>query len=224
MKTYLIQEIINKGLRINSYIVKVTRVSRGRFREERNLVLNLFLDNCVAELLHMKIFFGRPPYYKPWIEVFNINPLIILGEEKIGYFDSTIEDALLDYLSAVIEPGDRLFIEYYRDHETLAALERGVPITATRLGYKLLKRGFTWFKDWYFPEGFMEGNPKLQAEKPISRRHRLIQLKEICIELINFIKNTASSKEPIIRKAYSRAKETLESLTRELECQISIAT
>lgn len=59
----------------------------------------------------------------------------------------------------------------------------GLPTVTTRLGFELFKRDFTWFKDWYFPEGFREGSEKLQAEKPIDEEHRLFHLENIEKEL-----------------------------------------
>ena len=217
MKKNLIRKIIDEGLKVNSYIIIVSRVFQGRFREERNIIFSISSGDYVVELLHMKVFFGRPPYYRPWIEVFNINNSILLGSQRINYFDSTVEDTILNFLASVLEPGERLFIEYYRDYETLKALEKGIPIVATRLGYKLLKRGFTWFKDWYYPEGFMEGNPKLQAEKPLSNNHRFMQLQSIYRELLQFINSTSSFQDRIISRAISRAKEVLEFLSKEIE-------
>jgi hypothetical protein len=60
------------GLHVGDYIVKVTRISRGRFREEENMVLSIIREGVQRDLLHMKIFYGRPPYYRAWIELFNI--------------------------------------------------------------------------------------------------------------------------------------------------------
>jgi hypothetical protein len=78
----------------------------------------------------------------------------------------------------------------------------------------LFRRGFTWFKDWYFPEGFMEGDQKLQAEKPIdehaSQRHRARWVREINV----FIERAGPNpgEQRIIADALHRAgilKETL---------------
>ncbi|MHA1209321.1 MAG: DUF1122 family protein [Candidatus Freyarchaeota archaeon] len=46
------------------------------------------------------------------------------------------------------------------------------------LGYKLFQLGFTWFKDWYFAEGFWEGGVKLQGEKT-NEQNRNRQLEKI---------------------------------------------
>jgi hypothetical protein len=69
----------------------------------------------------------------------------------------------------------------------LENIELGVPPHLTRLGFILLENGFTWFKDWYYPEGFMGGNPKLQAEKPINDEVKQKHLENLCIETTLFI-------------------------------------
>lgn len=75
-----------------------------------------------------------------------------------------------------------MFVEYEWDHVTIRELEFGIPPALSRLGYKLLVRGFTWFKDWYYPEGFMEGGRKLQAEKPTKPDHARENLKAITLQ------------------------------------------
>ena len=111
------------------------------------------------------VFPGRPPFYRPWIELFDIDSSIY----------PVVEDTILDAAAAVLPPGSPLYVEYLWDAATARELEQGVHPALTRLGLRLLARGFTWFKDWYYPEGFLEGGPKLQAEKPVSleqaRRH-----------------------------------------------------
>jgi len=48
---------------------------RGRFKEEFNVEVKL----GGVHLCHIKIFTGRPPYYKPWAEVFNMSPRFVGG-------------------------------------------------------------------------------------------------------------------------------------------------
>ncbi len=206
-------DVLSNGLSVGDYRVKVLRFSRGRFREELNVTIGLVLGNDVSELLYMKVFTGRPPFYRPWIEVFGIRSVIRISGIELRYFDSRVEDKFLELISSAIEPGDRLFIEYYNDYETLKALELGVPPVATRLGFKLFMNGFTWFKDWYYPEGFMEGNPKLQAEKPLTPRDKLRHLDSIRRELNGFIKSYSSlAKIEVIAKSISRAKRILDEI------------
>lgn len=66
-----------------------------------------------------------------------------------------------------------------------------MPPPVSRLGYKLFKLGFTWFKDWYFAEGFWEGRQKLQGEKP-NDESRIRQFKQIYIEVEAFLEKEQS--------------------------------
>jgi len=102
-----------------------------------------------SHLCHIKIFTGRPPHYGPWAEVFNLSP---------------------DFVGPVGAP--RLLrltqihgAEYIEDGETFNALRRGISPEETWLGRLLTRCGFCIIKDWYFPEGWLEGGMKLQAEK-----------------------------------------------------------
>ena len=68
---------------------------------------------------------------------------------------------------------------------------------ATRLGYQLYKRGFTWFKVWYYPEGFYEGGQKIQAEKPVSRERMLQHVKQHLEEIREFMERRRNGSQYI---------------------------
>ncbi len=151
-----------------------SRAWRGRFPEEWNLDIDVCPGNECGRAFSVKVFLGRPPY-RAWAEVHSVvRPELMLG---------AVEDHVIGVLSSWLRPGETLYFEYVWDPITTRELELGVPPQASRLGYKLLMHGFTWMKDWYYPEGFMEGSPKLQAEKPLSpghgRRHLLGLLGEV---------------------------------------------
>lgn len=141
-----IKEIV-KGIKINDFIIYAKKVSKGRFLEEENLDIFVKKEELESRLLHIKIFYSRKPYYKPWVEFFSINAQINLEGKIINYFDSIFEYELLSLFSNFLNKGGKIFIEYYNDEETRKQLERGFPIPVTRLGYNLFKLGFTWFKD-----------------------------------------------------------------------------
>ncbi|MGC8994535.1 MAG: DUF1122 family protein [Pyrobaculum sp.] len=125
---------------------------KGRFKEEYNAELYIGEDL----LCHVKIFTGRPPYYGPWAEVFNINPRYVATEwERHVYC----------VFHRHMEPGDVLYAEYVDDLQTFQALQRGEPPEATRLGRLLIHCGYRIVKNWYHPEGWLEGGMKLQAVK-----------------------------------------------------------
>jgi len=125
---------------------------RGRYPEE----VDFLIYRGGEALCVVKVFKGRPPYYSPWAEVFNISQ------------GASAEDLrhVLCVLYRHMEPGDVLYLEYVGDRETLAQLQRGIPPGETRLGKLLEQCGFKIVKDWYFPEGGLKGGMKLQAVKP----------------------------------------------------------
>lgn len=159
---------------------------RGRFPEEKNIEIYLGHGDSWQRLLVLKVFNGRPPFYRRWVEVFSVNPELSFGPISYTFVDSPEEKMFINCLSRNVNPGEWLYIEYIYDGETWKALEIGVPPHLTRLGFMLLDNGFTWFKNWYYPEGFMEGNPKLQAEKPLNENVKRRQVEELCKEAIEF--------------------------------------
>ncbi len=169
-------------------------------------------DGGEETVLYLLVFLGRGEFYRAWIEVFGAKRELHLGRGSLVFPGSELEARVLDAVSASLGPGERLFIEYLYDEETMRALELGVPAPATRLGYELFIRGFRWFKDWYFPEGFMEGGPKLQAEKPLGKRHEERLLAETRKELEEFIRAWRGSRDPVITGALERAQQLLAAL------------
>lgn len=206
---YDIIKRLSSGLRINDCVIRAVNIRGGRFREEYNALVVLESTGSPEELFDLKVFTGRPPYYRPWVEVFNIRGSFGPNDAR-GFYAGRVEDALLDLLSEALEPGERLYIEYYSDWETTRALELGVPPAATRLGYKLFVRGFTHLRDWYFPEGFMEGGPKLQAEKPYPEEGK-DPLSAAIEELYLFIQRYRglSRHSDVVARAIERAAELL---------------
>ncbi len=154
-----------------------------------------------------KIFTGRLPYYRPWIELFDIYGYLIMGGKEVEYFDSELEHGVLRFFADMLGPGENFFVEYYRDEETRRQLQTGVPAPATRLGALLYRRGFTWFKDWYYPEGFMEGEQKLQGEKPLDTEGKTRQNARLLRELEGFIDRRDDQQADHLQRAYSRATE-----------------
>ncbi len=174
---------LQRGITKNGHILSAQNIGQGRFREELNFELHYHNDNRDNYLLYAKIFQGRPPDYLPWVELFDIEASLNTESGSESYYGSTLEDLVLSVFSDHLGAGASLFVEYYADHETRKQLQLGLPVVLTRLGSKMWHLGFTWFKDWYFPEGYLEGNQKLQGEKPINgqaeKRHNEAMLHEI---------------------------------------------
>lgn len=135
---------------MDSFRPFAARARRGRFREETNF--ELYLGGRLVGVV--KAFAGRPPYYGPWVEVFNLDPRLV---------GTDLERHLFCVLYRHMESGEVLYVEYIHDGETYFQLQRGVLPGRTRLGAVLEACGFEVVKDWYFPEGWLEGGPKLQA-------------------------------------------------------------
>jgi len=132
------------------------------------------LELCVLKLNGRDVgtaffFSGRPPYYPKWLELI-YDP----WPRREG-----LEVALFRWVMELLGPGGRFFVVYVKDLETRKLLERGFHPADTPLGLSLLMAGFTWFKDWYFPEGGAEGGLKLQANVPVSDDEAVRQLFEL---------------------------------------------
>ena len=190
-------EIFKRGVNTPYGVIKLERLKQGRFIEEFNLDLSLDGES----LLTMKVFLGRKPYYGEWVEVFGIKPKL---KNEYAFFGSSIEKAVLNAITPYFS---KVFIEYFEDKETTKELQKGVPPALSRLGSELLKRGYTYFRDWYIPEGLMEGGHKIQAEKPKNEEIKKRHIENILEEFEEF-KKKCDDKE-LVQKVELRAKELL---------------
>ena len=96
---------------------------------------------------------------------------------------------VLPEIAGALEPGSSLMVAYEGD-ETEAALRRRVPPAATPLGLAMLRAGFRWFKDWYYPEGGREGGTKLQGTLPLDDERRKRAEDDLKRELRAFLKRS----------------------------------
>ena len=160
-----IAEEIRRALQEYHNITPTIKIQRMKIKGIKKIEIIINGQHTLTILA----FQGRPPHYRPWIEFTNINPRQY----------PQIEDTILDIIAQNTPPATPLYIEYLWDKTTLKELETGTHPALTRLGAKLLIRGYTWFKDWYYPEGWLEGTQKLQAEKPQTPQQAKQHLKTI---------------------------------------------
>ncbi|RUM28512.1 MAG: DUF1122 domain-containing protein [Aquifex sp.] len=189
------ENFVNKfeeGIITDIGTIKLKKLSQGRFIEEFNLDLEVNGES----LLTLKVFLGRYPYWNPWIEVFGIKPRI-KGKD---FWNSEAEREVYNIISRYFP---KVFVEYFEDKETAKELQKGVPPALSRLGFELLKRGYTYFRDWYIPEGLMEGGHKIQAEKPLNEEIMKKHIKKLQEEYREFIqKCTDENLKKKIEKRY----------------------
>ncbi|HEV3408624.1 MAG TPA: DUF1122 family protein, partial [Gaiellaceae bacterium] len=155
-------------------------VRRGRFPEELDAVVLAGDDGSPA--IRLKYFAGRRSAgVLPWIEA----SLARDGEEAY-------RAELVAALAALLPPGGYLMIAY-GDDETERGLKRRFPPAVTPLGKALLDAGCTWFKDWYYPEGWMEGGMKLQGNVPVSAEARAEGLGAVRREIAEWLEAAADA-------------------------------
>ncbi|MBS3816212.1 MAG: DUF1122 family protein [Candidatus Thermoplasmatota archaeon] len=198
---------LKEGVRVQDVTILGEEFREGRISSQKYFDLKLRLGEEKKKLMQVSVYYGKVPHYKPWIELFSIHPKLIFEEKTIHFFGSDIETFILNTFSDSLGDGGRIFIEYQHDKSTRERLSVGIPEPCTRLGYELFKRDFTWFKDWYFAEGFYEGGQKLQAEKAIDEEHRRKHLKRIEKEVTDLLE-----KDELEEKLEERAYKVLDKI------------
>jgi len=207
-----------EGKRLNDYALYVNNMSRGRFIEETNFELYLKAnDGEISEnpVVRGKYFSGRGEFYKPWLEIYYDNLAKFKSSKRVDLSEKELEENLFKHLSSLLPPGSHIMVVYLNHEETRRGLERGVPAPVTSIGYLLWKSGCTWFKDWYFAEGFWEGDVKLQGNKPVNKENRRKDLLEIRKELTDFLKRE-KRKEKLFLDARKRAEDLLKRMASEI--------
>lgn len=174
------------GRRLGRGTLRLLHVRRGRFPEERRFGLGLRGEG--APLLEGIAFDGRDPI-RPWME-FDCRPGPLAPVER---------EELFRLLGRAVGPGGHLSVKYEPHPESAMALAAGVPPPATPLGLLLWTAGCRWFKDWYYPEGWLEGDAKLQGNIPLDADHRRRRESEAAAELRGWLRRSGGF-EPRLRE------------------------
>ncbi|MFP4559108.1 MAG: DUF1122 family protein [Archaeoglobaceae archaeon] len=202
-----------KKLNGNSYLVKTYE---GRFNNETRFELFLVDRDAITEkpVIYGRYFTGES-YYRPWLEI-HYNETIDFGSRKLSLMEVRMDEELFKQLSGLLPPASHIMVFYSNYPETEKALSLDVPPPATYIGYLLFMAGCTWFKDWYFPEGFMEGGVKLQGNKPLNEEHRRKALSRLKSELLQFLERD-KGESGLLLDAEKRAKKVLNLIENELQ-------
>ncbi len=169
--------------------LRLVDVRPGRFPEERDAAV-LVEGETVTRLKH---FAGRRSAgVPPWIEAGVVRD----DEDFMGELVAALADLL--------PPGGRLMV-LYGDDETERGLKRRFPPVVTPIGKALFDAGCTWFKDWYYPEGWMEGEFKLQGNKPVSDNSRSAQLAEVRKRVEEWLGEIHGADDEVVARARERA-------------------
>lgn len=204
--------------KLDGYSIKMGKTSAGRYSEAVNFELYLVDqkgESCDNPVIWGTFFGGRGEVYKPWVEVYFKEEVTFKSSGTLKLADAGIDGALFRALVELIPPGGHIMVVYLNHENTRKGLERGVPAPATPIGYLLWKSGCTWFKDWYFAEGFREGDVKLQGDKPLNEENMRKNLLEMRKELDEFLKKE-KRKEKLILDARKRAEDVLKDIKREI--------
>jgi len=175
------------------------------------------VDGEISEnsVVRGKYFSGRGEFYKPWLEIYYNKLAKFKPSKTVSLFDMGLDENLFKHLLNLLPTGSHIMVVYSNHEETRRGLERGVPAPATPIGYLLWKSGCTRFKDWYFAEGFWEGDVKLQGSKPLNEEERRKDLLETRKELTEFLKKEKGV-EKLFLDARKRAENVLKDIAREI--------
>lgn len=192
-----------EGCKVGPRSLRLLHVRRGRFPEEKRF--EMALGDGEAPVLSGIAFEGRPPIRR-WME-FRYDPGLLSGGEP---------EALFRLLGRAVGPGGHLSVKYESpEHQVTArALAAGVPPPATPLGFLLWTGGCRWFKDWYYPEGWLEGEQKLQGNLPLDAAHRRKREAEAAADLRAWLGKTDRFDKDLLKKCVPLGKRVQGSISK----------
>ncbi len=200
------------GKRIGDYAIHVSELEPTRLLGAWRFTLRLKDrgGRLSSPLVQGRYFEGRGRWIRPWLEV-DYRPLTDFCGSKVSITEG-LDVELFNALAGILPPGGSIMVKYGEHFDTARALALNVPPPATPLGYLLWRSGSRWFKDWYFPEGWLEGDQKLQGNKPFDVKHRKLREKETAAELRKFIKNKFSLEDSLLDRCRELARKILNSI------------
>lgn len=218
METILFNELIQKlsaGVSVEYGAIYCRESSFARSEAERRFTLFFKSDALHVDVLDVVFFKGMKPWYNPWIEITYPYPLKIRKNQmEFSFLNSDVEKKIIDLCCQHLPSAGKIFVSYDQDMETAKALMLNIPPPLTRLGFLLLESGCTWFKDWYFPEGGLEGGQKLQGEKPLDQKNKERQILKLRKQIMAYIdaKKEVSSLDAVEHQALERGDDVLKLL------------
>lgn len=209
------------GKKLGDITLEVRDLRKGRTDSETYFNLYASREGLLSRrpVVQGLFFVGRGEYIKPWIE-FRYDPLVSFpGGGELDLEVAGLSGELFELLGSLVPPGGSLMVIYGAEPHPLAretenGLKRDFPPMVTPLGHYLWIAGFRWFKDWYFPEGWLEGAMKLQATRPLdkkTRARREYEARSMLEEFITKVDREPGAPDPEQARALSRAKEVLAS-------------
>lgn len=130
----------------------------------------------------------------PWLEI-RYNPWIG-GNPEDQPLDFDDQETLFEALGQALLPGSYVMLSCDGHPDSLRALSVDVPPPCTALGFLLWRAGARWYKVWYYPEGWREGNEKVQGNLPTDDEHEATRTEERLDEIRAFLESDMANEYP----------------------------
>ncbi|MEJ5186810.1 MAG: DUF1122 family protein [Candidatus Geothermincolales bacterium] len=206
-----------EGHRVGSCSLHPARLKMGRTPREAYFALFLscpegMSEDPVVEGLYRRAGDGGGG---SWVE-FRYRPALgFPGGALLDLEDAGLTREVFLSLKDLIGPGGSFHVVYGAEphpffRETERGLKLGFPPFLTPLGKVLWECGFRWFKDWYFPEGWLEGSMKLQATLPLDEGAAQERARDASAELRAFLERVEGGmveRGELLERAMARARD-----------------
>jgi len=163
----------------------------------------------ISAVIEGLISLGRKEITPGWIDI-DIFPKVTINSNKIELdFQQLIN--IMEFLGKFLPQGGHIMFSYSMitgetelHKETWISLQKGIPEALSPIGELLVHAGAVSFKNWYFAEGALEGNIKLQGNIPLNINDAKDKIRALIQEIEIFIDENRERKERHIVKALER--------------------
>ena len=176
----------------------------------------------VSAVIEGLISLGREEITPGWIDI-DIFPIATINGNNIELNFQQLTN-ILEYLGNYLPKGSHIMFSYSMitgetelHKETWISLQKGIPEALSPIGELLVHAGALSFKNWYFAEGALEGNIKLQGNIPLSDEDTKNKVRNLMQEIELFIDMNRENKQEHVVKALDRFERIKPALLEKLQ-------
>jgi len=166
-------------------------------------------DASVSAVIEGLISLGRKDITPGWFDI-DIYPGVKINNQNFELSFSQLCN-IISFLGKNLPKGSHIMFSYSMitgetdlHKETWRALQKQIPAPLTPIGELLVHGGALSFKNWYFAEGALEGNIKLQGNIPLDKKDTRIKTRKLMEEIENYMNENRERDDEVVIRALER--------------------
>ncbi|MHA2358530.1 MAG: DUF1122 family protein, partial [Candidatus Heimdallarchaeaceae archaeon] len=166
-------------------------------------------NSSVSAVIEGLISLGRKDITPGWFDI-DIYPRVKINNQNLELSFSQLTN-VMSFLGKNLPKGSHIMFSYSMitgetdlHKETWRALQKQIPEPLTPIGELLVHGGALSFKNWYFAEGALEGNIKLQGNIPLDKDDTKTKARKLMEEIEKFTDLHKEYEDEVVKRACER--------------------